>query len=72
MPILNTIESGHLWGILSPFLIPLVLTFILAMVLFYIAMRMAPGKKQRAFSILTLILIPASLILFLYISLSMR
>ncbi|WP_422122412.1 hypothetical protein DHX103_11435 [Planococcus sp. X10-3] len=72
MPILLTVESGHLWGILSPFLIPMGLTFVLALILFYIAMRMTPGKKQRTFSIITLIVIPVSLIVFLYISLSTR
>ncbi|MFD1030265.1 hypothetical protein [Metaplanococcus flavidus] len=72
MPILNNVQTGHLWGILSPFIIPLGLTFVLAMVLFYISMRMEPGKKQRTFSIVTLIVIPVSLIVFLYISLSTR
>ena len=72
LPILHTIQPGQLWGVLSPFIISLALTFFLALGLFYIAMRMTPGKKQRAFSILTLILIPGSLILFLYIFLSMN
>ncbi|WP_148039032.1 hypothetical protein [Planococcus salinus] len=70
MPILNTVESGHLWGVLSPFIIPLGLTFVLALILFFIAIMMPPGKPQKIFSIITLILIPASLVLFLYISLS--
>ncbi|HSJ37495.1 MAG TPA: hypothetical protein VK945_04715 [Planococcus sp. (in: firmicutes)] len=72
MPILLTAESPHLWGVLSPFILSLGLTFALAMLLFYIAMRMTPGRKQKAFSILTLILIPASLVGFLYLFLSMR
>lgn len=72
LPILNSVQPGHLWGVLSPFIIPLVLTFILAMILFYIAMRMTPGKKQQRFSIMTMILVPVSLVVFLYISLSMR
>lgn len=70
--LLNANGPGQLWGVISPFLIPMGMTFILALILFYIAMRMTPGKKQRAFSILTLILIPLSLIVFLYISLSTR
>lgn len=70
LPILLAAAPGHLWGILSPFIIPLGLTFVLALLMFYIAMRMEPGKKQKTFSIITLIAIPLSLVLFLYISLA--
>ena len=68
----NTIESGEIWQALGPFIIPLGVTFVLAMVLMLILTIMSPGRNKRIVAIISMILIPASLVLLFVFTLSNR
>lgn len=68
----GTIESGEIWQALGPFIIPLGVTFILAMVLMFILTILPPGKPKRIVAISSMVAIPVTLLLLFVYTLTNR